>query len=98
MRPHWAWAKKDKGFTYKNKALNPDGIDSLKFKQGLVDGDTQIQIKGKGTLLDDPSFTITQPVTVQFHNSDGICWEAVYSAPASKNTAGPPGAFKDKSG
>ena len=34
-------------------------------------------------------------VTVQLLNTDGVCWEAVYST-ASKNTAGPPGFFKAK--
>ena len=42
------------------------------------------------------TFPITQPVTVQLKNSSGACWGAVYSAPASKNTAGPPAQFKDK--
>ena len=44
----------------------------------------------------DVALPLAQPVTVQLVHSDGVCWEAVYSAPASKNTAGPPGQFKDR--
>ena len=50
-------------------------------------------MKGKGALLDDPTIPISQPVTVQLFNSDGVCWEATFSAPAQKNVAGQ---FKDK--
>jgi hypothetical protein len=30
---------------------------------------------------------VTQPVTVQLQNSAGLCWEAVYSAPATSSSA-----------
>ncbi len=86
-----------KGFDYKDKDLTPDGIEQLKLKEGLAAGQASIQLKGKGTPLDDPTYPIAQPVTVQLHNTtSGLCWEAVYGAPATKNTAGPPGQFKDK--
>ncbi len=65
-------------------------------KEGLVAGKAKIILKGKGLLLDDPAIPVTQPVTAQLMNSNGVCWEAVYSAPALKNTAGPPPQFKDK--
>ena len=48
----------------------------------------------------DPSFLrrrrFTPPVTVQLHNTEGICWGAVYSAPNQKNQDTPFGEFKDK--
>src|SRR5262245_61741689 len=34
--------------------------------------------------------------TVQLKNSNGPCWEAAYSAPGLKNTAGPPASFFDQ--
>jgi hypothetical protein len=68
----------------------------MTLKEGLVAGKARIILKGKGTLLDDPTYPLAQPVTVQLLNSEGVCWEAVYSAPANKNTAGPPPQFKDK--
>jgi len=95
--PKPCWKDKPKGFDYKDKDLTPDGVEQLKLKEGLAAGKASIQLKAKGTPLDDPTYPITQPVTVQLHNTtSGLCWEAVYSAPASKNTAGPPGQFKDK--
>ncbi|MCC6850267.1 MAG: hypothetical protein IT294_17385 [Deltaproteobacteria bacterium] len=95
--PKPCWKDKTKGFDYKDKDLTPDGVEQLKLKEGLAAGKASIQLKAKGTPLDDPSYPITQPVTVQLHNTaSGLCWEAVYSAPATKNTAGPPAQFKDK--
>ena len=90
------WADKPKGFNYKDKDLTPDGIVQLQLREGLIAGKAKITLKAKGVPLDDPAFPLSQPVTVQLVNSDGTCWEAVYSAPASKNTGGPPGYFKDK--
>jgi hypothetical protein len=40
-----------------------------------------------------PTLPLAQPVRAQLKTSDGVCWEAVYSAPAQKNTATE---FKDK--
>ena len=37
---------------------------------------------------------VSQPVTVQLKSSDGTCWEATYTAPASANG---PGKFVDRS-
>jgi hypothetical protein len=90
------WKSKPKGYDYKNKLAAPDGIAQMKLQAGLVAGKAQIQVKGKGDLLDDPAFPIAQPVTVQLFNTDGVCWEATYSAPAIKNTASPTAQFKDK--
>ncbi len=64
-------------------------------KEGLVEK-AKIIVKGKGLNLDMPTIPVTQPLTVQLINGDGVCWEAVYSAPPTKNQAGPPGLFKDK--
>ena len=96
--PKPCWKNKPKGFDYKDKDLTPDGVNQLKLQEGLVAGKAQIQLTGKGALLDDPTLPFSQPVTVQLHNAEsGLCWEAVYSFPASKNVAGPPtGQFKDK--
>ena len=97
-KPKPCWKDKPKGFDYKDKDLTPDGISQMKLQEGLIAGKEQIQVKGKSTLLDDPTLPFTQPITVQLHNAEsGLCREAVYSAPAGKNVAGPPvGQFKDK--
>jgi len=96
--PKPCWKDKPKGFDYKDKDLTPDGVSQMKLQEGLTPGKAQIQVKAKGTLLDDPALPFGQPVTVQLHNTEsGFCWEAVYSLPATKNVAGPPtGQFKDK--
>ncbi len=96
--PKPCWKDKPKGFDYRNKDITPDSVEQLKLQEGLVAGKAQIQVKGKSSPLDDPPLPFAQPVIVQLHNAEsGLCWEAVYSAPASKNVAGPPvGQFKDK--
>jgi hypothetical protein len=96
--PKPCWKDKPKGFAYKDKDLTPEGVDQLKLQEGLVAGKAQIQLKAKSSALDDPALPFSQPVIVQLHNAEsGLCWEAVYSAPASKNVSGPPvGQFKDK--
>ncbi len=95
--PRACWQEKSKGFNYKDKDLTPDGVEKLLLKEGLVAGTAKITLKAKGALLDDFAFPLSQPLTVQLHNtSSGLCWDAVYSAPATKNEAGPPGQFKDK--
>jgi hypothetical protein len=93
--PRACWRDGTLGFDYKDKDLTPDGIEQLKLKEG-ASGAAQISLKGKGLLLDDPALPVLQPLTVQLLNTNGFCWEAVYSTPALKNAAGPPGQFKDK--
>ncbi len=81
------------GFKYKDADGTRDGITQILLKQG-ADGAAKILVKGKSTSLDMPTVAeLTQPVTVQIANSDGLCWEAVYSAPATKHTIEQ---FKDK--
>jgi hypothetical protein len=96
--PKPCWKNKTKGFDYKDKDLTPDGVSQMKLQEGLVAGKAVIQVKGKGSALDDPPLPFGQPVTVQLHNTEsGLCWESIHSFPASKNVAGPPiGRFKDK--
>ena len=57
---------------------------SLTLRPG-ADGQPKIMLKGRGILLQTPLLPMIPPVTVQLRNSDGSCWEAVYSAPPLKN-------------
>ena len=93
------WKDTTKGFDYRDKDFSPDGVEQLRLKEGLVAGKAQIQVTAKGAPLDDPTLPFTPPVVVQLHNLEsGLCWEAAYSAPATRNVAGPPvGRFEDKS-
>ncbi len=90
-KPCWA-PLGSSGFKYKDKQLLPEGIQQMKLKQG-ADGKAQIQVAARGILLALPDLTtVTQPLRVQLRNLNGLCWEAVYSAPATHTNA----IFKDK--
>ena len=84
------------GFRYVDKARAPVGLQKIVLKRGLTAGTALIVVKGKGSALGVASLPLVQPLTVQLKNSSGACWEATYDGPALKNTAGPPGRFKDK--
>lgn len=90
------WREKPKFFQYFDKEITPHGIRRLLLRQGLKAGRAFITLEARGALLDTPAIPISQPVTVQLLGGTGICWQAVYSAPATKNTAGPPPQFQDK--
>ena len=82
------WSANSTGFKYKDKDATPDGVTSLSLRPGDA-GRPKIMLKGKGDLLQllqTPALPMIPPVTVQLRNSDGACWEAVYSA-ALKNAA-----------
>jgi hypothetical protein len=93
------WAAKKTGFLYKDKNLTNDGLMQLQLVAG-ADGKAKIVAKGKGANLPMPApagpglFAQDIMVVVQLVNSDGMCWEADFSAPAKKND---PAQFNDKS-
>jgi len=89
------WQDKKTGFLYKDKDKSPSGPQQIQLKEG-ADGKAKILVKAKGSQVDPPLLPLVQPVTVQLVNSNGLCWQAVYSTPATKNEPGPPGQFKDK--
>jgi hypothetical protein len=90
------WSESSGGFRYLDKARTPSGIDRVILRSGETPGRARITVRGKGPLLATPALPLTPPVTVQLTNARGTCWEARYDAPASSNSAGPPGRFKDK--
>ncbi len=83
------WQEKPTGFNYKDKDLTPDGLSQLSLKQGLDAGKAKIQVKGKGAGLGLPAdlSTLASPVRVQLTSAAGVCFEAAYSAPYTKQTA-----------
>ncbi len=87
------WKATGTGFKYKDKDLTPDGIQQIQLHGGL-DGKAKIQVVGKGAALGMPNLALlTQPVTVQIQNSNGLCWEAIYSTPPITQSSTQ---FKDK--
>ena len=94
--PQPCWKETTRGFRYSDKDLTPHGVQRILLKEGLVPGSARIVVKGKDANLGLPTIPLLQPVTIQLKNSDGICWESVYSAPPSRNDLGPPAQFKDR--
>lgn len=94
------WKPNARGFKYKGRGSNADGIDTVILKEG-AGGRAKLLLKAKGAALAlpppfDPNsvqFAQSPSVRVQLVNSVGACWEAVYSPPALRNI---PGTFKDK--
>jgi uncharacterized delta-60 repeat protein len=69
------------GYKYQNKAATPAGLTDAKLQAG-ADGKAQVGLKGKGSLLQNPTLGLTVPVTVQFLIRDGTgtaCWQTAYS-------------------
>ena len=89
------WASTKAGFKYSNKDATPDGLFLLQLAAGAA-GKAKIVAKGKGPNLAMPAFPLPQnpSIVVQVQNSDGGCWEADYSAPATTNSGTK---FKDTS-
>ena len=82
------WRGTNSGFRYTDRSLTPNGIQKLQLEAGVA-GRARINLKGKGALLRLPTLPFVQQsdVLVQLKNSAGQCWDAVYSAPASRNDA-----------
>jgi hypothetical protein len=94
-RPGPCWQEKTTSFKYKDKDLTPEGLLQVLLKEGEVEK-AKIIVIGKGLNLDMPTMPLTQPVTVQIKNTEGVCWEAKYSGICTNNEMGPPGKFKCK--
>ncbi|MEB2283867.1 MAG: hypothetical protein B6D46_11390 [Polyangiaceae bacterium UTPRO1] len=86
-KPCWK-ATGSKGYQYKDKELTPDGGYQLKLKEGGL-AKAQIQLTARGAALGMPPdlTSIGQPLTVQIQNSDGLCWQAVYSGPPTTQSS-----------
>ncbi len=79
------WAVTADGYRFRDRVAGQDGITAIVLKAGTGLGG-RIVVRGKGAGLDmPPAFPLSQPVTAQLVNSDGECWEAVYSAPPIKS-------------
>jgi hypothetical protein len=80
------WSEKSTGYNYKDKELSPAGIMQIVLRQGLVAGKAKVQVKGKGLPLPMPALPLVSlPLTVQLHNADGECWQAVYGTPTKND-------------
>ncbi|MFN2428095.1 MAG: hypothetical protein ABR587_16800, partial [Candidatus Binatia bacterium] len=85
-KPCWR-AVSTKGFAYKNKDGNGDGVTALKLGSGVA-GKSKVQVKGAGVALASPALPLTLPVTVQLSIDSGLgteCWQSTFTNPPSKN-------------
>lgn len=85
-KPCWK-AAGTSGFKYGNKSgVGSHGITQLQVKAGIA-GKSQVQVKGKGTLLAPPDPSLVLPLTVQLLVDDGStvkCWQSTFTT-ATKN-------------
>jgi hypothetical protein len=91
QHPKGCWKDTSNGFKFKNGALLPMGVKTLKLKAG--EGTlASIKLTAKGDLVEVPSdFPLDVPVTVQMKNSaNATCWDAVYDKNVTQNKAGDP--------
>lgn len=88
------WSAIGSGFKYKDPRAANAGIKNVLLKSGQV-GKAKIVVKGKDAHLDIPTLPLSQDpqIIVQLKNQVGVCWEARYGPPATKNENGQ---FKDK--
>ncbi len=89
------WKETGSGYAYNNKDSTPEGIKKIGLKQGVSPGKTRVQVQGRGANLPFPNLPFAQDgqVTLQLEASNGVCWQASYTAPAFRNLDTE---FKDK--
>jgi hypothetical protein len=90
------WKETSRGFKYADKDATPNGVTKLSLKEGLAGG-AAIGLQGRGVPLQMPTLELSQQptVVVQLKNdTSGVCWEARFSGPATKNDQAQ---FRDKS-
>jgi cysteine-rich repeat protein len=92
-KPCWKVVKN--GFQYTDKTLHAQGVKQVKLKGNIVPGKAQLQVKGTGGTLPVPPMPFVQDsaVVMQIANDAGVCWETVFTTPATKNVTTQ---FKDK--
>jgi cysteine-rich repeat protein len=101
--PKPCWRRRGgKGFRYRDipQSILPGGINRVSLKAGR-DGKAEVQVHATGGIFEFPSngglgladlAAIQQPFRVQVQNSDGLCFEAAFSAPPDRQD---PNRFED---
>jgi hypothetical protein len=80
------WRENGKGYNYTNRELNPDGLQTLKLKEG-IGGQSKIIAKGRGGHLELPDVgQLTGVLDLQLQRkTGGPCWGATFTPPFAKN-------------
>ena len=89
-KPCWKGTP-EKGFQYKSKTGQSDGIAKIKVKPGVA-GKTQVQVQGKSKAgnWSTPTLPLTTPVLAQVSIADGdstLCVDTNFTATPKKNEA-----------
>ncbi len=94
------WKESTKGFSYKDTGLTPDGIQSTKLTEGLVDGKSKAKVVGKGTRLGLPALAdLTGTIDIQLQRTnDSLCLGATFSPPFASNDGTTMKAYSDPPG
>ncbi len=81
------WKDTSKGYSYTDRDLTPDGISSVRLKEGLVDGKATVGVRGKGVRLDMPLLPdLNDDLEVQLQRTnDVLCFAAEFSFPFKKH-------------
>ena len=92
--PGDGWKENAKGFSYKRKDGDPDGVQkaSLKAAPPGSSKPPKIQVAGADMAIPDQPLAQSPEVVVQLLQEGGLCFEARFAAPALKNDEK---AFKD---
>jgi hypothetical protein len=73
-----------KGYKYSNSTASADGVKLIKLKgSNLTKGQVKVIAKGDA-LPDTEDLPLQYPVTAQVYASDGMCWDAEFSAVQTK--------------
>jgi hypothetical protein len=82
------WKERTRGWKFRSGSGDPDGVVRLVLSEGHRAGMSRIDVKGVGPALTVPSLpiTVTSPLYVQLHSSDGRCWGANFQQ-FTRNTA-----------
>jgi hypothetical protein len=79
------WASMSPGYTYRDKDLTPEGLQTLMLRTGDA-GKATFTAKGKSTNLPMPALPLTTPVKVRLLRKDApVCWDATYSSPLTND-------------
>ncbi len=94
-KPCWA-VQPTKGFKFKDKTAENDGILTIRAKASLKDR-TSIQAKGRGAALTDLSLPLAEPVVAEMHNVEsGLCFTTSYSGAEIRENDSSSGKLKAK--
>lgn len=84
----------DRRFRYFDNDRTPDGLGRIALRSRPSATRAHVVVAGKGENLAMPGLPLAQPLRAQLVKSDGPeCWEAVFSAPALRNSSRQ---FRDK--